>query len=607
MNVYDKIDLLLQMLFTKNDKIKFKQPYSEYDLKKMPTETIDSITEKYNLREKVSDIADNIVKRLKKNAHQFENYEDFSLALSNEITKEVLRLINKTVEIENDKIKAEKRKITISIGKLNDVKSELKKEKVDIDKINSLIDETILEDDEKDNLKSQALEYANEKNKEYDKKIKEKEERAKFELLEKQNKTKEEKEEVIEEKFKLFDINNYKYIEKLLNEYKYLFNNDLFQMQLEECFDNVDLQEILNFHYNEIDDDLFSMAFITLLAKIDRSSINYKIIVYANALRKLCEKYELYNSVKDISSELKNFYTLYQLDDDDSKELLRIQKGIIELENNKKYNDNEVRNLISIISESLHKLRRKKITENLNDTSNLSIKAFILFDYSINEACEMEPYILQDLDESSNRTLIDTSLDRAKIELNGYNDFNDLIDDILINGVPKSIMDSNDKNEKLIRPVYYTDNGYKSVDTRMKNATGMYRIRPRITSYVRFIDEMFILIPGTKKFEQIISILESKLSNIEIDRNKPFKIYINVVDAFKLGNTDSYMIAINRQKKSRIIELLNMKDEYKDSELEELSEAIDMTINTYKNLCQINSSFNFEVINKITKNDTLTQ
>ena len=139
----------------------------------------------------------------------------------------------------------------------------------------------------------------------------------------------------------------------------------------------------------------------------------------------------------------------------------------------------------------------------------------------------------------------------------------------------------------------------------MKNATGMYRIRPKIMSYVRFIDEEFRFKPNTEKFNQIIGLLEEKIPNIQIDKNQPFSLYINYLDAFKKIDTDSYSTAENRQEKSILRQILK-KEKFEKKDLYELSDVIDKTLNAYEQLKEINSNFEFKIIDKITQENVYT-
>lgn len=606
MIVIDKLEAILEVLYFEIKDIQPIKLYSLKEVERMNTEEIETLIGKIDTFKTEQEIRDRMIEKISKNKEKYKEKYDNKMNLVIDVKKEsrmyYLEKINKKIEKENEEIKLEKNKLRSTIGKIQDVVNELKKNKIDIDKINKLLQETYLKETVKNDLIKDVNEIAIEKNKKYEEEKKLRNEKRKLEELKRLKEKEEEKKEHIEEE-KLFEIKNYEYIKNVINTYETIFPNSLFQMPIEDNFELEDLTQIISLSYNELDDDLFSFAFLSILSKIDNSN-KEELSIYVELLEKLCEKYELLNNVIDAVSEVKNLYSLFKIDDEDNKILLWTLNTINEVKANNKYNDLEVQNILNNVYETLHNLKRKKLSEKIYINSNLDIKSFILFDYNIDENNTKKTYILSDLDETNKKTLIDSSLDRSKIKLNGYNDFNDLIDDIIIYGKPKIILEKTDKLEKFIRPVYYTNSAYETIRSKMKNATGMYRIRPRITSYVRFVDEKIMLIPNTKKYDQIIELLESKLNNITIDKTKSFNLYINYVDAFKYDDADAYKKAIKRQKISKLRELLK-KEKYTNKDLQELSYIIDNTLETFKTLKEINSEFDFKTINKITSDNNL--
>ena len=602
MNVIERINEIINKLLKDNEKLVPKESMTIIDIMSMPEEELAKMLDYTPL--KVNVVCDkkyfNKMSKKIKTTNEDRAKDKIRESIIDKSEKAVVKAVNDVINKKNDKINLKKRIIKNDIKKFRDVLNELNNDHVDIQRCIKKISDTTIDPRIKDELIEKVNIYSVDKNKKFEKKRKE-EERIRLEKAKK-----EQEKEVVEEKiveFKLFDINNYDYIKEIIKKYENLFPNSLFQLKIEENFERNDIIEILQLSYSEIDDDLFSMAFVTLLAKIDKMSNFESISLYTNIMEALCKKYSLLCNYNNVAAELKKIHQ-YKLDDDD-KIIVNWMKNSLEEAKNKCYSEMEVKNILNNIYEKIHEIKSKKLNESLDSNNEIELKSFILFDYYLDENNNKQTFITTDLEENNNRSLIDNSIDKSKIKINGYDDFNELIDDLLLYGKPKTTLNSNDKVEKFIRPVYYTNSSYEIINTSSKNTTGMYRIRPKVVSYTRFIDEQIMLIPNTNKFNIITKLLESKLNNVKIDKNKTFSIYLNYVNSFKRDDTDAYKIAINRQKRSKLKELLK-KEEYNKDELEELSNIIDITLNSYKELENINNNFNFKTIHKITnsiKND----
>ena len=609
-NIYEKIgevlnnklDKYIQEFYDKNNNIEYEPLYTMEDVDKLSPIDVQKIVGKIDIEEIRSKIVEKVKKQIirkgVKEYKKFTQYENAEQMIRTELNKQFASILNKKVEEDNDKIKLIINSNRTNAGKLKDVKALIQKEKIDIEKAITLISETNLSDEDKTELIKYVTNYATYVNKKYEEKIKEKEK------LEKSKKETEIKQEELPLE-KLFDIKNYEEIRNIIDKYEIIFPNKIMNSEIKEYFDMHDLVEVTTrYNYFDLDDDLFSESFLTLLSKIDKSSNKDDINVYKNILEKLCIKFELLISVNTISEQLKNLYSMSKLSEDNNQRLFIMQRSINEITTNKKYTDIEVQNVLNNIEENIRKVKSDLLKNELND-DKLAIKSFILFDYYLDDDKIKKTYILTDLDDKNNKTMIDNSLDRSKIKINGYNDFNDLIDDLIINGDPSILKDKNDKLNKLIKPVYYTQNAHQIIKSKMDNATGMYRIRPTLTSFVRFIDEKIQIDNNSSNFEIIVNILESKLENVQINRNEPFILYINYLDAFKASDTEAYRISIKRQEKSKLRELLK-KDKLDENDLKELTDIIDKTIDSFKKLKEINSNFDFKTIDKITNTNTYT-
>ena len=604
--LFNKIDEMINKLYEVNNTLVTKDLYSFDDIVSMPMDKLSEISGKIN----VEDASDSISNKMRNRYGQDfgENFgKDTNLSINQldmltmEIYNYYRNIINKKVEEDNEKIRALKSKTKSSIKKMKDLITVLKQTTVDMEKANKLIEEFIISDELKQELIDDIKVYSDLKNKKYEEKKKLEEEKEKIEEALK----KIEKELEIEDN-RLFKINNYEFIEKTVDEYENIFSNTLFKLDIEEIFtDNEDLKTILKMHYSDLDEETFDAAFISLLSKIDKSNNNETIKLYVDVLNELCKKYELINLVNYTDKEIRSLFGYKNITEDETTKLMLLQDCFRDVKENYNYNDKEVYEIINSINDKIHDIKSDRIDDKLNETDKIKIKSFILFDYKINEYQEKVPYVLKDLNENSTKSHIDKSLDRSKINTNGYKDFNSLIDELIINGKPGILESKNDKLNKLIRPVYYTNGSHDYIKSTMVNSTGMYRIRPNMTSYLRFVDEKITIDNKSSNFDKVVDLLESKLKNVQIDRNNSFNIYINYLDAFKLDDVDSYRTSIKRQDRSRLRELLK-KDNLTYDDLKELSEAIDITINAYSKLKEINNSFNFKTIDRITNGSTYT-
>lgn len=541
------------------------------------------------------ELVDAMQERIGTGRYEFDEFRIF-ISKNLLILGEIKNYLNEKVEAENEQIRQER----------NNYKRNIKKIKSIISKINSyfksdeiiqLINELRIDDSEKKELISEFEKYQ----KEIEQLKKEQEEKQKI-MKEKSDQIEEELFIEPEEEFKYFNIKNYDLIKPLIVKYDFL---ELIVGEINLIFSENELNEIEKFSYNNLEKDIFESAFLSILYLIDMETDNKKLTHYYNYLNELCKKYELKIIISNFRSELKELYSYSNLAEQDIQVLENIQRQLDDIEN-KKYNLSMTQTIINTFDQILYEIKKDKKSEEIAKNDKLKIKSFILFDYYELDNNEKLPYVLTDLDVTSPKNQIDGSLDKIKIISNGYNDFNDLIDDLIIYDAPRIVKSGTDRIDKVIRPVFYTKDAFKIINTNISNSTGMLRIRPRPTSFVRFIDEKVIFIPGTRKFNQLVDLLESKFKNIVIDRNEPFNFYINYLSAFKYKDIDSYNIAIKRQNVSKLQALLKTeKEEFNVKELEEINEIIDMSLSVYKQLEANNKHFEFESIKKIEKSNIL--
>ena len=512
--------------------------------------------------------------------------------------KSVTRLINNQVDEENRKLKEMRNSYKREIEKVKKIIDLLKKRPIKTNEIYEILKQTTLTSSIKADYMKDISAYAEIKNKEYEEEKKRKEE---LKRQEEEKKKREEEEKVIEVKEE--KIPNYEYVESVLQKYSDLILQNIDEIKLEGFFSESDIKQILEFYFVDLDDDIFNCTIETLLFNITQKTTEEEIQSVLKDIDTLCKKYELLTNLNELDNLIKDLYSRFNLSGDEVALLSTIQNEINKIKNNK-FDENKVGEVIDETYAKIYNIRKQKFLKYvINNDDKLSTKAFVLFDY--NKKTQM-PYVLNDLNEKSPENQIDESIKREKIVSNGYNDFNDLIDDLILYGAPGITLQKNDKLNKIIRPVYYHENQYDIIKSSMKNSTGMFRIKPRLTSYVRFMDEKVVYAPNTPKMKQIKELLESRLPNISIDSSRSFMLFINYLDAFKVKELDSYSTSLKRKEISELQKILKTKeDKYTDEELYKIGKAIDMTLDAYQSLKEINSNFRFNTVDKLL-DDTLT-
>ena len=557
-----------------------------------------------NISDTISEKCERFVAK-KKGIITPEEIERFKVAETKKIVSEIiLKYLNNRINYLNKIVDYYQHLIQQDLKKLRTVQKLLNNVPIDITQVTELINSSTIHEELKGIVITKANEYYELKEKE--RLQKEEEREAKNKLLENERlkRIASEQEEIEEEEVeepKLFNINNYESIKPIIYKYEELFPSILLGCTLEEVFSDSDLQQVLNFSFVDIDDEIFVNSFISILARIDHLTNENEISASINLLEELCSKYELYNKFIDIINQIGDISLLPNLTEEEINIINTFKERINSLK--KSSNKEMILPIIENMKITLYSIK-SGTKRRESEEEKIELRGFIFFD--TREENEMQiPYVLEDLDESNSKSYIDSSIEKGKMVSNGYIDFNELVNDILLLGNPEIASQPNDKMSKLVRPVYYSDGYHKIKSTQMSNASGLYRIRPRITSYLRFFDEKELFIPNTKKYDQIKNLLEHKLPGIIIDETKPFSLFINYLDAFKKKDTDSYTTVKKRQSSSKIREALKTdRDYFTDEELEIISSNIDLSLETYYKLTEINDNFNFDIISRIKKQNS---
>ena len=494
--------------------------------------------------------------------------------------------LNQPIRKKNQAAREKKKAYKKQINEISNIINTLNSNVIYSDEIPSLLDkiELILTDvgmneNEKSMLMSDISNYLNQKKQEY---------------VEREDEEQEEYDIEEEKDDRLFKINNYEYITEILKNYANTFPQEIYEIDIGNHSSKEEINNVLQNSFSDLDDGQFSLYFLYILSLIDKETKEEKIKYFAEQLDQLCSMYALLSEYDMLKKEIDDVSSL-KVSPADEKILDNFKERLNKM-NNKLYSVKELFNSLGPMHMVLHNMKRNILSEKIQEQDRLPIKTFILFDYEKTKGGQIVPYILSDFNPDSTKCTIDESLDQAKIITNGYYDFNELVDDLVIYGKPRVLLEPMDRAEKIEKPVYFTPKKRKKI-TKDLVKTGMYRLRPNISSYVRFIEEKVNYSPSNPNFQPMVDLLESKL-NISIDRNEDFVIFINFVDSFKCADVSSYSTAIKRQRRSELKELLK-KEMYTDDDLEQISSVIDSTLAAYKQLQTMNENFKFQTIRKM--------
>ena len=420
-------------------------------------------------------------------------------------------------------------------------------------------------------------------------------------LIEEQEEIIEEAKEIDYEEIFISKINNYDTIKDTFEKNRYLFPDELYKHDIEEIYNFEDLFDYFAFRYPEFDEEDYIATIISILHINNTANNDYDKKRLNSLMDYFSKKFELCLKLREIEEIKREIWTHLKLSDEDAEELAELDSKIADIADNTLSLTEDVDKKLIDIKRRLHSFNKNVIMSNITEDGKLPIQSFILFDYSLDENGNRKTYVTTDLDIDSKQNLIDDTIDMAKIDSNGYEDFSELVDDLIIYTKPKILLDNGfSKKDRIIRPVFYTKGSHEHVNDSMKNASGMIRIRPTLTSYVRFIDERVDFEPHTKKFDQIKTLIETKYHNVSISEDKPFSIFINYLDALKKAKKDNYNLSFTRRRNSKLRDIVkNDNDEFSMDELEFLTEMLDLTMEAYSTLEKMNPSFDFSTIKTI--------
>lgn len=326
-----------------------------------------------------------------------------------------------------------------------------------------------------------------------------------------------------------------------------------------------------------------------ILRDADRNIWN-EIDVFDIDLDKLEKKVDL---AIDFVNTLEKINLLFgQTDNENHRQLSIIQAFVMEL-------IGEINNL-SLEDVEKYNAVKEKITdiENGYVSEKISIRSFILFDYDENK----EPYILRDLNPRRSK-LIDTDKFKPNELTGAFEDFSNLVNELLINGNVEYTLAADSTTtsyrNKIMDAVYFDPES-------REHPTGMYRIRPTRNSFCRFIEQKVVFRKGTSKFERMINIIKKYLPNVEMALNEDdeFWIYVNVATGLKKDEGKIYNTAINRQPKSDLLKIINKADdEMTDDDYLLLEEVVKSTLDAYHKLGTENDLLSFEIIEQLERGE----
>ena len=400
-------------------------------------------------------------------------------------------------------------------------------------------------------------------------------------------------------------INNFDMIKETFERYSSLIPEYIIDVPNDSSYTKDELIEALDLEGAFFDEEQYIFAIKGILNLLEKTNNPKQIDALNKYMDIFSSKYQLYIMINALHMDIENIWRLYSNLGEDISDILIEKRSMVTILGNKKVYDVETMNSFNTIFQELYELKRKLLYGNIETMDAIPIKAFVLFDGVKEKSQGYIPYILTDLDPNSTKNCIDNSINTGMVS-NGYNSFNELIDDMIILGTPKVLLGNTDKIAKFISPIYKSYSEHEKINRSMSNSTGMVRVRPNVISYVRFVDEKITLIPHTTKFNQIVELLQSKLKNVKIDPDKPFVLFINYLDAFKKSDLSSYSKPEKRQEKSILRSILKSKtDSFTSEELYLLSMIIDSTLKAYSALEKQNENFDFKIISKIDKNKKL--
>ena len=390
--------------------------------------------------------------------------------------------------------------------------------------------------------------------------------------------------------------------EKLLQEVKKIDDFYIFQYSRLASILNImdaSIDKIKRLSKEEMDEE-FSNKVILLYnsykkrvsENIFNNTIYDEVLASVNMLNKTVNQVISLNKINNNIINLLNLTnsSLCKLTDSEYLELSTMQSDIlcyIELVMQEGYNleaEKAYNNYLIVMDK--YKQDKKEEYDKIN------LSGFVLFDFDENGI----PYVISDLDQHNRNNLIDGSILSGKCD-SGFQDFSDLINDLLLYGVPRTLIGENNHSLcKVINPIY-SDKNSRNI------TTGMVRIRPSRSSLVRFMSRECVLKHDTEIYSQVITLLKEILPGIDIDESKDFKLIVNFASSMKGSSEDSYRVCILRyDRHSPLYKLLfsdTTKAKLSENECSVLKDIIHMSLDAYFKLEKVNDKLSFSIIRTI--------
>ena len=263
-------------------------------------------------------------------------------------------------------------------------------------------------------------------------------------------------------------------------------------------------------------------------------------------------KNEIDSKVRELSDKIESLDNIKSFYIDNLKSFLNDVKGNTAF----LINDEYYRITIKQLSVYIQEIDKEFISEKKQRKPITTLNNFVLFARNENN----NPYFLLDLFDEK-RNLIDSrlsSFDYSK-------EYNDLLLDLFEYGEP-SYMKSIDSKTSTgsDRVVMHIFNTTKKGEVDRKNPTDMWRVRPTLSSHIRFVERKIVIPRNKKIYKQVVEIVKKCLPHIKIDETKDFTFIVNMGTAVKKADVDLYQESIKRYDSNKldIMQIFYVNDEY---------------------------------------------
>lgn len=318
------------------------------------------------------------------------------------------------------------------------------------------------------------------------------------------------------------------------------FLEDIKNIIEEEGYDSTNFICIIGIYINEILNNSNDEFYPELCKLIDM----YK--------KSVDRKNEIDSKVRELSDKIESLDNIKSFYIDNLKSFLNDVKGNTAF----LINDEYYRITIKQLSVYIQEIDKEFISEKKQRKPITTLNNFVLFARNENN----NPYFLLDLFDEK-RNLIDSrlsSFDYSK-------EYNDLLLDLFEYGEP-SYMKSIDSKTSTgsDRVVMHIFNTTKKGEVDRKNPTDMWRVRPTLSSHIRFVERKIVIPRNKKIYKQVVEIVKKCLPHIKIDETKDFTFIVNMGTAVKKADVDLYQESIKRYDSNKldIMQIFYVNDEY---------------------------------------------